>query len=102
MTEKIHDTIIIGAGIAGLACARKLHENGREFLVISEDIGGRILTSEDGKVNYGAYFTADNFHNFNKFAIKRKRMNLSKFCFHEDNCCYRIWDKRFFCISCNH
>jgi len=39
MTQKIHESIIIGAGIAGLACARKPHENGRELLDFMQPIG---------------------------------------------------------------
>jgi len=45
MSTNIVDTIIIGAGISGLACAKKLQENGRDFMMVSENIGGRILTS---------------------------------------------------------
>ena len=55
MKNKKHETIIVGAGISGLACARSLQEMDRDFLIIGEDIGGRILTSEDGKYG-GAYF----------------------------------------------
>jgi monoamine oxidase len=41
-------TIIVGAGIAGLAAARRLSEAGREVLVLEgrERIGGRIWTSQ--------------------------------------------------------
>src|SRR5947209_1188233 len=39
-------TIVIGAGLAGLACARELQRNGREVLVLeaSDAPGGRVRT----------------------------------------------------------
>ena len=43
------DTIIIGAGAAGLAAARELKEAGRSFLILEarDRIGGRVLTTID-------------------------------------------------------
>ncbi|MEW6297612.1 MAG: NAD(P)/FAD-dependent oxidoreductase [Thermodesulfobacteriota bacterium] len=40
------DVLIIGAGLAGLCCARRLHEGGVAFQVLeaSEAVGGRIKT----------------------------------------------------------
>ena len=39
-----YDIIIVGAGIAGLACAQKCSESNRDFLLIekSDRIGGRV------------------------------------------------------------
>jgi phytoene dehydrogenase-like protein len=40
------DTVIIGAGMAGLACARRLHAAGRSFVICeaSDHVGGRVAT----------------------------------------------------------
>lgn len=42
------DTLVVGAGLAGLAAARRLHEAGREVHVVeaSDGIGGRVRTDE--------------------------------------------------------
>jgi phytoene dehydrogenase-like protein len=43
-----HDVIIVGGGIAGLACARHLHAAGRRPLVLEgeDEVGGRIRTDD--------------------------------------------------------
>ena len=44
------DTVIIGAGLAGLACARKLQVAGRSFLICesADRVGGRVATDVCG------------------------------------------------------
>jgi hypothetical protein len=83
-----NNTIIIGAGISGLACARTLCENNEDFLIISEDIGGRILTSSDGKVNYGAFFVCSDYFNLLKYVKLKSQIRLRDFCFHEKDQSY--------------
>ena len=41
-----HDVLIVGAGLAGLCCARTLHRHGVSFKVIeaSDGVGGRVRT----------------------------------------------------------
>ncbi len=40
------DVLIVGAGLAGLCCARRLHQEGMRFLILeaSDGVGGRIRT----------------------------------------------------------
>ena len=56
----IHDTIILGAGIAGLSAAGVLRRAGREVLVLekSRGLGGRAATRrwDDLPVDHGAQF----------------------------------------------
>lgn len=55
MSERDADVIIIGGGMAGLCCARVLHEAGVSFQVLeaSDDVGGRIRS------DVVDYFTLD-------------------------------------------
>ncbi len=69
MAERLADpssaieTVIIGGGISGLACARTLHAAGRPFVLVTDRLGGRMHHSEDGTMNFGAvYITADYHH----------------------------------------
>lgn len=91
MANKLNDTIIVGAGISGLACARHLYENNKDFLIVSKDIGGRILTSEDGDVNYGAFFVCSDYHHVNKYVKLGSRIRLRDFCFHEGDETYVLF-----------
>lgn len=45
MNQEI-DAIIVGAGVAGLSCARRLHRAGRSFLICdgADRVGGRVAT----------------------------------------------------------
>ena len=72
---KAQETIIVGAGIAGLACARRLHDAGRRFLVISENVGGRIQRSRDGAVNLGAYYVRADYTHVNRYVHLGRRID---------------------------
>jgi hypothetical protein len=95
MSNRTYDTIIIGAGISGLACARQLNKYDQDFLIISKDIGGRILTSEDGNANYGAFFACSDYDNVLKYVTLKSRIRLRDFCFHENKNTYVLFEPKF-------
>jgi hypothetical protein len=99
MTNKIYDTIIIGAGISGLACGKRLQQFNKDFLIISKDIGGRILTSDNGNVNYGAFFVCSDYKNVLKYVKLKTRIKLRDFCFHDNNQIYVLFEPKLLIFS---
>lgn len=69
-----YETVVVGGGIAGLACARRLHDGGRSFVLITQDVGGRIRTSADGAVNLGAYYVRGDYDHVNQFVDRGRRI----------------------------
>jgi len=69
-----YETVIVGGGIAGLGCARRLHDSQRSFLLVTEDVGGRIHTSADGAVNLGAYYVRGDYDHVNQFVDRGRRI----------------------------
>jgi glycine/D-amino acid oxidase-like deaminating enzyme len=68
------ETVIIGGGIAGLVCARRLHDRQRPFLLITEDVGGRIRASTDGAANVGAYYVRSDYTHVNRYVDRGRRI----------------------------
>jgi hypothetical protein len=95
MSDRFYETIIIGAGISGLACAKILQEHDKQFVIISETIGGRILTSKDGKVNYGAFFVCSDYYHMLQYVTIQSRIKLRDFCFHDGDKIYVLFQPKF-------
>src|SRR5262245_56350502 len=60
MIEFDYDVAVVGAGLAGLAAADMLKENGKKFVVLegSERLGGRVrtLAGVDGYLDLGGQY----------------------------------------------
>ncbi len=69
------ETVIIGGGVAGLACARALHRADQEFCLISDRLGGRMYQSADG-INFGAAYLTSDYRHVLQFADKAERVYL--------------------------
>jgi phytoene dehydrogenase-like protein len=63
---------IVGAGLAGLACALALHRRGREFLVLeaSDSVGGRQKTTRTGgfTLDHGFQVVLDSYQSVREVA----------------------------------
>lgn len=90
------DTIIIGGGIAGMACAKYLHEAGKPFVLLSDRLGGSIVTSEDGLVNYGAYYVTEDYHHVNQFVTRGRKISQSQITFHTKQSSYTSFGRKVF------
>jgi hypothetical protein len=75
-------TIIVGGGMAGMSCAVQLLDMGEDFLLITDDLGGRIKYSLQAKVNFGAYFVMSNYVNAKRLVSKGLWINPLDSCFH--------------------
>ncbi len=94
MQKNFSDIIIVGAGMAGLGCAKRLHENGYAFKIITENIGGRVKTSPDGEVNYGAYYITEDCKQVLPYVEITGNVQFSNSRLHKGNEEYRLFSLR--------
>lgn len=80
---KVLETIIIGGGVSGLACGRTLNAKGRDFILLTEEIGGRMLTSKSHKINYGASYITEDYENIMPYMGGGKRIWIHHCYFHD-------------------
>ncbi len=77
-----HTTIIVGGGMAGMACALKLMQAGQDFLLVTDALGGRVRYSDEAGVNYGAYFVMANYVHARQILSQESLLNPLDVCFH--------------------
>ncbi len=76
------DTLVVGGGLAGLACARTLHKAGRNVFIVEagDDIGGRIRTDEiDGFLMDWGFQVLQTAYPEARKALDFKALNLKNF-----------------------
>lgn len=93
--KNFHDSIIIGAGISGIGCANQLlNNNYNDFKIISPNLGGRILKSENDNVEYGAYYIMSIYHNVKNFLIKKRKIKFYDLVFYKNGIKYKVLNKK--------
>jgi len=75
-------TIIVGGGMAGIACAMRLLQAGQDFTLITDDLGGRIRYSPEAGVNFGAYFVMGNYAHARQLVRRGRWINPADVRFH--------------------
>jgi len=84
MCRKI-ETIIIGGGIAGLACARRLHDQGREFRLLTDRLGGRMHSLEKALHNFGAIYITSDYRYVRRYVRKGERVRMHRVAFWDND-----------------
>src|SRR3989344_4331157 len=75
-----YKTLIIGGGMARIGCAQRLTDAGeRDFLMVTTDIGGRVPCSDDGDVNYGAYYVRKDYKHLLPYVRLKRRIKISQY-----------------------
>ena len=105
MAEHDADVLIIGAGVAGLACAEVLSDAGLSVLIVEarDRVGGRILTQYDKKDGFPIELGAEFVHGEHPELIKRieraglrlRRINEEPWCLENDGLqkCGEFWSQ---------
>jgi len=86
------NTVIIGGGISGLACGRTLCEADKDFVLLSPNIGGRMLMSKSGTVDYGASYITSDYKNVHKYIEQGSQIKISD--------CYFANETKFTTLFC--
>lgn len=74
-----YDTIIIGAGVAGLFTALRLSKNGQKILVVEKDkVGSGATIANHGTIHSGAHYVV-NYPNIVKGCIEAQDLFLNLF-----------------------
>src|SRR3954470_423249 len=103
MQEHDADVIIIGAGVAGMACAEILADAGKTVIMVEarHRVGGRILTHYDEREHFPIELGAEFVHGEHPLLIKRiegaglrlRRINEEPWCKEPDGLqkCGEFW-----------
>lgn len=88
------ETIIIGGGISGLSCARRLCDSGRDFLLLTDRLGGRMLAADYPGANLGASYITSDYKYVGRYVARGPRIRLRDVYFDDGGQFLTIWNPR--------
>lgn len=68
--------VVIGGGISGLGCARRLHDAGLPFVLVTDRLGGRMHHRPDGSVNLGATYVKADYRYVSRYVDRGMPLRL--------------------------
>ena len=89
------NTIIVGAGMAGMTCALELKKAGVPYTLISPNIGGRVMYLKEYDMNFGAVFYMSRYTHARELLIPGKLVLPSFF----DLECHKTLSKGYGVLS---
>ena len=89
------NTIIVGAGMAGMTCALELKKAGVPYTLISPNIGGRVMYLKEYDMNFGAVFYMGRYTHARELLIPGKLVLPSFF----DLECHKTLSKGYGVLS---
>jgi hypothetical protein len=85
------DAAIIGGGISGLACARRLCDAKASFRLITDHLGGRMYHSADGSMNFGATYVNRDYHRVLPYVGLQARFHVGEAHFQQSDGLARLF-----------
>lgn len=76
MKALYYENVVIGGGIAGMSCALKLKEAGRDVAIVTDELGGRVCYSKEYDNNFGAVFFMENYEHARKVLTDKGPLSL--------------------------
>lgn len=91
MVEPV-EAVIVGGGISGLACARKLCDAKATFLLVTDHLGGRMYHSDDGAMNFGATYVNEDYHRLLRYVGRQIPLRARDTVFQQENRLTTLFD----------
>ncbi|MBV8677119.1 MAG: FAD-dependent oxidoreductase [Planctomycetaceae bacterium] len=88
---RTYDTVIVGGGIAGLACARQLRAAGHDFFLVTDRLGGRMFANGAAMHNFGATYVTSDYRHIGRFIDRGRRVRWRDVFFHDGVRFLTIW-----------